>query len=267
MLDYAWINDLQNALNSNRIFNASVTGAKSFAMAILLFRVLKTFINSTSNDYESPKIGNMMQVIGVGLVLVSSDWIVNLIEQLFSGVNTNVSSMSFNINPVKDYLQALDDAGDTETGLDKIAYYMAVIKAYSAAVVILIIYLILLIFDFAVTCMYLLQRLFLLQLFKFIFPFALALSTAPGYDDLLPRWAKIYMGLFILGIAYTGVLQFSQIVYSTIAPKTQSFTGGINALTSIDSIVVGQLGAIAVMFAVKISLMSFATREIRNFFS
>lgn len=266
-MDYSWINELQNALKSTNIFSATITGAKSFALAMLLFTVLKTFVTTTSASYEAPAIGNIMAVIGTGLVIVSSDWIILLIDGAFAGVNIYGNQQNIpELTVAKDYLQHLDDMGSSLSGIDKVAYYFAIIKAYFSAIVIQVIYLFLRLIDFAITSMYLLQRLFLVQLFLFIFPLALAMSTTPGYQDMLPRWVKIYIGLFILGIAYNGVLSFSFIVYDTIAPKLQATTG-VDALMSIDVIAYGQLGALLVTFAVKISLMGFVTKEIRSYFS
>lgn len=266
-LDYSWIADLQNALQSNNIFSATITGAKSFALAMLMFQTLKTFINSTSNNYEAPVIGNMMQVIGIGLVVVSSDWIITLVDNLFAGVSVYGNQQGIpQLDYAKSYLQNLDDQGAMLTGIDKVAFYFSIIKNYLSAVIIQFVYMILQVIDFAITSMYLLQRLFMVKLFIFIFPIALALSTTPGYNDMLPRWVKIYIGLFILGIAYNGVMAFSFVVYDTIAPNFTP-TIGIDATSSIDEIALGQIGALLVTFAIKISLMGFVTKEVRSYFS
>lgn len=266
MVDYAWINDVQRALNTSTLFSATVTGAKALAMALLMFKVLGAFITA-ADDYEAPKIGSMLQVIGYGLIIVGSDWVVNSIESMFAGVDINVSKMNtFNdASPVKAYLTALDELGSSESGLDKLVYYFSVLKSYFVALGIYFFSSVLYLIDFAVTCMYLLQRLFLIQLFKFIFPFAIALSTTKGFEDMLARWIKTYIGLFVLGIAYIGILKFSVVVHSTIQSKIP--VTAIDIYTGMNALIMMELGALLIMFMVKFSLMAMVTQEVRKFFS
>lgn len=115
--------------------------------------------------------------------------------------------------------------------------------------------------------MYLLQRLFLIQLFKFIFPLVIAFSTLDKMSDMFYRWIKIYIGLFVLGIAYIAIVKFSVIIYDTLADKVSIKPIDVLLTTEISKIFVAELGALLIAFAVKIGLMGFVTKEIRSFFN
>lgn len=121
--------------------------------------------------------------------------------------------------------------------------------------------------DVAITSLYLLQRLFLIQLFKFIFPLALAFATLDKMSDMFWRWIKIYIGLFVLGIAYIAIIKFSVVIYNTIASQTDVTLESVAITTEYSKLFMSELGAIIVAFAVKIGLMSFVTREVRSYFN
>jgi hypothetical protein len=126
--------------------------------------------------------------------------------------------------------------------------------------------------DFAVTAVYLLQRLFLLQLFKFLFPFAIALSTTKGFEDMLPRWVKIYIGLFVLGIAYMAIYNFCGIVYYVVNPLlTEKFQvkydPDTDTLPTIENVFGASCATILLIFMLKLGLMSSVTKEVRGFFN
>lgn len=268
MIDYSWVSSVQNAINSSSIFAYTITGAKSLAMAFLLFKIMGHFLQTAEND-ERPPIGGLINIIGFGLIIVGSDFIVNSIETLFSGIEIDVTSMNTNntISPASRQLELIHEMAENMNAFEKMAFYMAVAPNYFTAIALFFIAKILHLIDVAITSMYLLQRLFLIQLFKFIFPLAIAFSTLDKMSDMLYRWIKIYIGLFVLGIAYIAIVKFSVIIYDTLADKVSIKPIDVLLTTEISKIFVAELGALLIAFAVKIGLMGFVTKEIRSFFN
>lgn len=268
MIDYSWIGSIQNALNTSPIFSYTIIGAKSLAMAFLLFKIMGHFL-STAENSEKPPIGGLINIIGFGLIIVGSDFIVNMIETLFSGIEVDVKNLgSFNtMSPATRQLELINETAESMNAIEKTAFYMAVMPSYIGAFLLVIVSLFFHLIDVAITSLYLLQRLFLIQLFKFIFPLALAFATLDKMSDMFWRWIKIYIGLFVLGIAYIAIIKFSVIIYNTIASKTDVNLATVAITTEYSKLFMTELGALIVAFSVKIGLMSFVTREVRNYFN
>ncbi|HBR81185.1 MAG TPA: hypothetical protein DEA34_00165, partial [Enterococcus sp.] len=86
------------------------------AMTLLLFKVIGNFLQTGENP-EAPKIGGIISIIGYGLIIVGSDWVVNAIESIFSSVDVSVAAQ----HPLKDdalkrYLLELDKIADQYSG-------------------------------------------------------------------------------------------------------------------------------------------------------
>lgn len=266
MIDYDWIAQVQSVVKDSSIFGGAILGGKALAMSFLLFKVMGHFLQTAENE-EKPPIGGLINIIGFGLIIVGGDFIINSIEQVFAGVDVDLAGMnqSYAISPCATLLDQIHSTADTLTGIDKVAFYFSVSPSFVVALLTWIVATIFHLIDVAITSMYLLQRIFLLNLFVFIFPLALAFSTLDKMSDMLWRWIKIYIGLFILGIAYTAIIKFSVIIYDVIQQRYN--VKDFNLGTPISDVVMAELGALLVMFTVKIGLMGFVTKEIRGYFN
>lgn len=268
MIDYSWVASVQNAINTSSIFAYTITGAKSLAMAFLLFKIMGHFLQTAENE-EKPPIGGLISIIGFGLIIVGSDFIVNTIEQVFSGIEVDVTMMNQNntMSPSARQIELINEVAENMGALEKMAFYFAVMPNYFGAMATFFVAKVLHLIDVAITSMYLLQRVFLIQLFKFIFPLAVAFSTLDKMSDMLFRWIKIYIGLFVLGIAYIAIIKFSVIVYNTLANMVNVNIGSILITTEISKVIIAELAALLIAFAVKIGLMGFVTKEVRSYFN
>ena len=267
MIDYNWISEVQQNVESSSIFGAGILGGKALAMAFLLFKIIGNFLQTAENE-EKPPIGGLINIIGFGLIIVGSDFIITTIESLFSGIEIEVASMNNNntISAAKTQLYYIATQTSDMDTFDTIDFYFSSLHIIFGLVLTYFVSLILHFIDVAVTSMYLLQRVFLIQLFRLIFPLAIAFSTLDKMSDMFYRWIKIYIGLFILGIAYIGIVKFSVIIYNTLYNKID-----VNVNSQLDvemaSVMFADIGILLIVFSVKIGLMGFATKEIRSFFN
>ena len=95
-MDFSFINDLTQALNSNNIYQFSFTGAKILALGLLALKVLEMFVKENLDNQEL-KIGNLASLLGYGLVIMSSDWIITTIENAFAGVDVAMQNTPSNL--------------------------------------------------------------------------------------------------------------------------------------------------------------------------
>ena len=257
-------------LESNNIFKYTFTGAKVLALGLLLFRVLEAF----TKDFEGqePKMGNILSILGYGLVIMSSDWIIVSIESIFSGVDTAMQTTTV------DTFSQLNS--DIRTKMDFIfegsEYWYEYIAVFFANIYIVVIYIISLVLgaclkiaDLSITASYLVVRIFIVKLLQFLFPLAVALSTYSGTQKLFHTWILRYIGVFILGVAYIGIINISAMLQTTILQQFESsgVQGGASQ-TLYDSGLfgIGILVAMVVTFTIKVKLFSSVTSYVSGMF-
>lgn len=266
-MDYSWLTGLNDMMASTRLFSFTVVGAKALAMTFILLRVLQNFVQTAENS-EAPKIGGIMSIIGYGLIIVSSDWVVNSIEHMFSSVDLQLSAPQvMPDNAVKQYLSKIEEGVAEMNVFDKMSFYISLLPLYLTAGLMIFSQELLKILDIGVVGMYLIQRVFLIQLFKVIFPFAIAFSTIRSDPDMLMRWIKTYIGLFFLGIAYLAIMKFADTIFAFVQKNVGLTISQINYDTDLRLIFGYSIGALLISFMVKFSLFAIVTKEVRSFFS
>ena len=258
-------------LESNNIFKYTFTGAKVLALGLLLFKILEAF----TKDFEGqePKMGNILSILGYGLVIMSSDWIIVSIENVFAGVDTamqTTSSDSFNqlnaeIKKKMDFIFFGADAW-----YDYIAIFFANIYILIIYIISLVLGALLKIADLSITASYLVVRLFIVKLLQFLFPLAVALSTYSGTQKLFHTWILRYIGVFILGVAYIGIINITGLIQTTILQQFESsgVQGGGVSQVAYDSGLfgIGILVAMVVTFTIKVKLFASVTSYISGMF-
>lgn len=266
-MDYSWLIDLNKMISSTNLFSITITGAKSLAMTIILLRVISNFLTTGENP-EAPKIGGIVNIIGYGLIIVGSDWVVNAIESMFAGIDMGlVTPTEMPDDAIKQYLSKIEEGVSEMDVWDKISFYISLLPLYLTASLMTFVQELLRILDMAVVGMYLVQRVFLLQLFKVIFPFAIAFSTIRNDPDMLMRWIKIYIGLFFLGAAYSAILKFTNTIQTFVQDRVGINLSQIDYDTDLRLVFGYTIGALLISFMVKFSLFAIVTKEVRNFFN
>lgn len=266
-MDYSWLTGLNDMVSSAKLFAVTITGAKALAMVWILIKVIKNFIETAENS-EVPKIGGIMTIIGYGLIIVSSDWAINVIESMFSGIDVQLTAPQIMPdNAVKQYLSKIEEGVAEMNVFDKMSFYISLLPLYLTTGLMIFFSELLKILDIGVVGMYLIQRVFLIQLFKVMFPFAIAFSTLSSNADMLVKWIKTYMGLFFLGIAYIAIMKFSDLIFEFVQKEAGVTISSINYDTDIRRIFFYSVGALLISFMVKFSLFAIVTKEVRSFFS
>ena len=106
------------------------------------------------------------------------------------------------------------------------------------------------------------QRVFILQLLKFLFPLAIALSTYSGTQKLFHSWILRYIGIFILGIAYIGIINGTSLLQRALLNQF----GADNSFGDGMSFSAGILITMIVTFTIKVKLFSSITSYVMGMF-
>lgn len=126
-MDYSWLTGLNDMVSSAKLFAVTITGAKALAMVWILIKVIKNFIETAENS-EVPKIGGIMTIIGYGLIIVSSDWVINVIESMFSGIDVQLTAPQIMPdNAVKQYLSKIEEGVAEMNVFDKMSFYISLL--------------------------------------------------------------------------------------------------------------------------------------------
>ena len=266
-MNFDFIEQLRLLLESSNIFKFTIIGAKSCALSLLLFKIIQTWFSNFEPD--KTRLGDFFNLFGYAFMIMSSDWIISTIEVTFAGIDVAMGSTE------SDLYSKLNDELlvqlENVFGSDDLAWYdfISLIVGNLIFFVGYIIALLLMglckIADLSMTAGYLLSRLFLIELMKFIFPIVIALSTLDQTKDLLGRWIKKYIGLFVLGIAYIGIIHFCALVQNAL--QTQFTVNDSDALFQLNAYTYGMIVTIIVVFTIKVKLFSLVTSNITNFFS
>jgi hypothetical protein len=269
-MDFTFINALMQQLEGTNIFKYTFAGTKILAFALLTFRILEAF--SKDFDSKDPKVGNILSLLGYGLIIMSSDWIMTSIEHVFAGVDTTMNSTSSDLfetlnaqvkKKIDNMFKRAEDVWD----------YMGIFFSNIVMFVTLLFTWILgglcKLADLSITASYLVQRIFILKLLQFLFPLAVALSTYNGTAKLFSSWILRYIGVFILGIGYIGIISITEIMQSTIVSQFDTGGGNYGIIgNTVDGTIfsAGILVAMIVTFTIKIKLFGMVTSYISGMF-
>lgn len=268
-MNYDFINELRILLQTNNIFMFLITGGKTLALVLLIVKFVDGIIGQIGE--ENPKLNSLPKFIAMAFFIVSSDWIVDLIEGAFSMVDFQMSNTSSDL--YTDLNTAMEEQWNSTmegciTWYDYLGAALSSILFVITFIVAQLLMVLCKIADLSITTGYLLVRIFLIQFMKMVFPIIIALSTLDITKDLLGRWIKKYIGLFVLGIAYIGIIHFSSLMQSSLINQFRVSNGdGLFTGVELNAFTFGMIVTIIVVFTVKVKLFQLVTSYVSSLFS
>lgn len=264
-MDFNFVNDLVNQLTSTNIFTYTFVGGKVLACAFMLFKLINIFLKS--HDNSEIKLGEIFSLFGYALLIMSSDWIIGSIENVFAGVDVTLGNTSSDV--YKDLADQVNENiglmfSECEDTLDFIIVFSRFFVQLFVMGLILIMGSLFKLADMSITASFLVQRVFIIQLLKFLFPLVIAFSTLDQTQNLLFSWVKRYIGMFVLAIAYIGIINFMKLVQSSLY-KQFPLEMTLDSITSFSEI--GAMITIIVCFVIKIRLLKGVTSYVMTYFS
>lgn len=269
-MDYAFIDSIRLQLESSNIFMYSIQGAKMCAILLLLFSVLERWgknILSPDNGIDS-----LFTILGFIFLIMSSDYFFNMIESTFSSISTTMQTVEDSVYTdllfeIRDDYEAMN-AG-AEDWMDYIGVFFGNIGFFVGYMVALLLVGIVKIADMAMVTGYLLTRVFFLEIMKFLFPIAVALSTLKQTSGLIGKWLKLYIGVSVLGIIYIGIIKLCSITQLALQAQFKNVNndGMFDSYMSMNLNVWSSLVTIIVVFTLKVKLFDKATSFVISYFN
>ncbi|MFI8410835.1 hypothetical protein ACIGHM_29045 [Streptomyces diastaticus] len=270
-MDYAFIDDIRLSLEDTNIFSYSIKGAKMCAILLLLFSILerwgKNALNQTANHFN-----DMLTILGYVFLIISSDFIFETIESTFSSINLAMTSTKN--TTYTDLIASLSThyevvMGEPDDAIELFSAMVTNITFFIGYIISLLLMAVCKIAEMSMVCGYLLARVFFLEIMKFIFPIAVALSTIKQTSGLISKWLKLYIGLSLLGLIYIGIFKICDITQTQLQNSFTSYenAGFFDSFLSMNASIWGSLITIIVVFTLKVSLFNKATSYVISFFS
>src|SRR5690606_1888596 len=178
--DFSFINSIRQSIESENILNYTITGFKAFAIALLGFKYLGKYFQTM--DHEEPRLGGFMEVLGAGMIIISAEWIIDMIENIFSQIDDSITTKTvpFNTEVVTTAMLELQMLQDGCSGFVCLNVFVASCVAYCIIVIFYAIYCLLWVLDNLVYGSHLIERVFLCQIMRFVFPLAIVFSQLDG---------------------------------------------------------------------------------------
>lgn len=264
-MNFDFINSLRKSLEGYNLFTYSLEGIKILAIAFIVLKMIQLVLkNSTEEKFD------YMQLVKMGgyiCLVASGNYIVNLFEDILTEVNNFIDvkesdlyeEMINDINAKVELKMAGTTGWSILTGEDTFGLVVFVIQY----IVFLLLSGLCKIADLSLTAAYLLQRIFIIELLKFLFPVAVVTSLWEKWDNMLISWVKRYFGMIILGIAYVGVINFTGMVGKEIMKQYDYYGTGADLTIYMSGVLI----AVIVCFTVKVKLLSTVTNYIQSYFS
>lgn len=268
-MDFSFINELIKELNNTDIFRYSFTGVKILAFALLSFRLIESFFKTTIDGDN--RMGNVFSIAGYAVIIMSSDWIIDSIEDIFSGLDivmgSTKSDLFFELSDIVQERMDLLFLG-ADNWWDKVSVFISSIITIIGLLLALILGALFKLADLSITAGYLVQRVFIIQLLKFLFPLAIALSTFSGTQKFFYSWILRYIGVFILGIAYIGIINLSSLIQNILMRQFDVHYGDTMSgeTLSISLFSSGLIITVVVVFVIKIKLLNSVTSYVLGMF-
>jgi hypothetical protein len=269
-MNYEFIDNVRISLESMNIFQYSIKGAKICALLLLSFSIIEKWGKNMLGNGNV--LNDLFSILGLCALIISSDFLFNTVEGVFLNLNNSIGgvedTMYSDLLGVlnEDYALMMDGANDW---MDMLGVILSNIMFFVGYLLVLLLSGIVLLADMSMVCGYLLTRVFLLEIMKFLFPIAIALSTLKQTSGLIGKWLRMYIGLSLLGVIYIGIIGFSSLVAVELQNEFMSFEKADfwgSYLNLHYSIWAGMI-TIIIAFTIKATLFNKASSFINSFFN
>jgi membrane protein len=261
-MDFDFINDIRKLLQGYNIFSYTLDGIKILALAFIILKAIQILLkNSTEEKF------NYTQLVRIGgyILLVSSfNYIIDLFENLFSVVDNFISVKESDVyTKIIFKVEKKFEESNSMSGWNLMTKGTDMLLFFIEYIIFIILAMLCKIADLSITASYLLQRLFIIELLKFLLPVAVVMSFWEKWENMLMSWLKRYFGVLVLGLAYVGIINFIDLVCKSIMNQFNVY-GEVGELSAY---MFGSIIAVIVCFTTKVKLFSVATSYIQGYFS
>ena len=262
-MNFDFINELRGALEDKNIFIYSLIGCKLLASGFVLAKIVILILKrSTQEQFDYMELGKLLGYI---ILVGAGDKILDAWEHILTMVDnvTRVKESNLYENLMYETEQVFAKRMQEMSGWDILTGASDLLVGTVIYLVVLILSLLFKLADLSITASYLLQRVFIIEILKFLFPLVIVLSLWGQWENLFISWLKRAFGTAILGVMYIAIINFTELVQVKLLSQFQTETGGADFTVWAS----GTFVAVIVIFTLKVKLFAFVTSYINSYFS
>jgi len=207
--DFGTYNDIKNAINSGNIMRYTIIGGQSVAVCFILIKLIHSFIKDTWTGDN--KMNHILENLSLVFLVIVAPYVMDIIDNTFASVEDLVGEFKGGKMPqqLKDVFVALviDEKssffGDMLVNLVSIDLNTFLLQL--ATLLLGLLGFLVWALDSAVYAIFIIERLIIIEMYRFLFPLMIAFVGIDGLRDRYYKWVISFIGILLLPIPYIAV--------------------------------------------------------------
>lgn len=202
--DFGTYNGVKNAINSANIMQITMIGGQAVAGVFVIIKLLHNFTKDTFGGER--KINNILETFGLIFLITIVPYTMDIIDNTFASVENQLSDFKGSGLPTtikenfKDMFLESTDSILTIFSLGFTDFLFGTCQLALCLVGFLIWAI-----DSAIFAIFVIERLILVELYRFLFPLMIAFVGIDGLRNTYFKWVTSFIGIMLLPIPYIAV--------------------------------------------------------------
>lgn len=238
--DFGTYNDVKNAVNNANIMRYTLMGGQAVACIWIIVKFINAFIKDTIEGQN--RITNLVESGALLFFVVLAPHVMDIIDDTFSVVEDYIQEFNGQKLPesLKGLLTTLFSSDTESESSGYIDWFISVLEMSFSDVMLGLFNLFLGIVGFifwaidnAVFAIFYMERLIVVELYRFLFPLFVAFVGFDGLRDRYYKWVVSYIGVLLLPIPYIAVHNAIDAISYMLLEKNNSEIESLNVLVTI----------------------------------
>lgn len=195
---FANYNDIKNIVNNSDFASYTIIGIQIFASTFLILKLIYAFVKDV---YGGNKMSNVLECFGLIVFISIAPSALSGIEDAFSFLDDKIASFQIYAIPPAIKLALASSQTMQSSTMSMITELGSVIVVSLLTIVGFLVYAV----DSAIYAMFIMERLILIEFYRFVFPLFIAFISIDGLRTKYWNWITGFLGLMILPIPYLAI--------------------------------------------------------------
>lgn len=258
--DFGTYNDLKNAINASPIMEYTLIGGQSVACIWIIIKFIHEFMKDTFEGQA--KMSNIINSASLIFFVIVAPYVMDILDNTFASVEEAIQGFDGQKLPqsIKDsFMYDMFGEGEAfDTGEGFLPDMRLLLISLLKALVGLIGFLLWAV-DKAIFAIFYIERLVVLELYRFIFPIFIAFVGFDGLRNRYYKWVVSFIGVLILPIPYIAIHNAVDLMSNMIINNNK--TGGVHG-TFLDMLIT--IVVLITSIGIKYKLLSQIGNKVSN---
>lgn len=229
--DFASFNEIKNAVNNSGAIKYTLIGGQGIAITFVIIKLIHNFTKDTFGGQK--QITNIIETFGVIFLISIAPYTMDIIDNAFAWVDKEAFSFDGSgkfPTALKDNLKDLFEEKEESGLLGLLDTTLPQFIFDLFRILIGLIGFLIWAIDSAIYSIFIIERMILLEIYRFVFPLMLAFAGIDGLRDKYYKWVTGFIGILLLPIPYIAVHNTIDIITKLTIDKNNSDNALMNGL-------------------------------------